>query len=98
MRVEFDFIVVGGGSAGAVIATRLTEDPDLDLLLLDCGPNDQAVVIVPFLPPQQILVYNMVNSLRSRYTPPKIKDLITLGTVIFSIFWCSGKSEFEINL
>ena len=61
-RVEFDFIVVGGGSAGAVIATRLTEDPDLDLLLLECGPNDQAVVIVPFLPSsQQILVYNTVN-------------------------------------
>ena len=40
---EFDDVIVGGGSAGIALATRLTEDSSRRVLLIEAGPDCAAV-------------------------------------------------------
>lgn len=36
---EFDYVIVGGGTAGCVLAARLSEDPDCSVALIEAGPD-----------------------------------------------------------
>jgi choline dehydrogenase-like flavoprotein len=42
---DFDYVVVGGGSAGCVLAARLSEDPATRVCLVEAGPSDASAVV-----------------------------------------------------
>lgn len=39
MGSSYDYVVIGGGTAGLVVAARLTEDPNIHVAVLEAGAN-----------------------------------------------------------
>jgi choline dehydrogenase-like flavoprotein len=60
---QYDYVIIGGGTAGLVVAARLTEDPNITVAVLEAGENrldvrylDNAYfVFSPQLTPRRIL-------------------------------------------
>ena len=54
-----DVLIIGAGSTGAVIATRISEDPNRTVVLLEAGPDYPEIINTPF---------DLINSHNNSYT------------------------------
>ncbi len=45
MRDSYDYVIIGAGSSGCVLANRLSEDPGTSVLLVESGPDDTSALI-----------------------------------------------------
>ena len=46
LKAQYDFIVCGSGSSGSVVARRLAENPEIDVLLLEAGGDDDLPAVM----------------------------------------------------
>jgi choline dehydrogenase len=82
-RSIFDFVIVGGGTAGCVLANRLTEDPGVRVLLLEAGGEPSSMWIKMPLAMGKLFTHPTLNW--GFYTEPEVK--LNNRT----IFWPRGK-------
>ncbi|RLU16179.1 hypothetical protein DMN91_011939 [Ooceraea biroi] len=83
----YDFVVVGGGSAGAVIASRLSEVGNWTVLLLEAGGNENEITDIPLL-----AGYNQLTEFDWKYqTSPPTKSAYCLAMMGDRCRWPRGK-------
>ncbi|PPQ94473.1 hypothetical protein CVT25_001106 [Psilocybe cyanescens] len=66
---EYDFIIVGGGTAGCVLAARLSEDPSVKVLLLESGVSGKSLILTR-IPVGFSMLFNTKN-VYNLYTEPQ---------------------------
>lgn len=104
---EYDYIVIGAGSAGSVIASRLSEDPRVSVLLLEAGGSENIVSEIPaaavtvqttpidwqyYTEPQEASCFGFKGR-RSRW--PRGKALGGSSAINFMIYVRGNKNDFD---
>ncbi|ODM87397.1 Glucose dehydrogenase [FAD, quinone] [Orchesella cincta] len=82
----YDYVVVGGGSAGCVVAARLSENPQVSVLLLEAGGNPSPLSFIPLATP--FLQNNPTTDWQYSTTPINSSDIL-LGNR--PLVWPRGK-------
>ncbi|XP_045771187.1 glucose dehydrogenase [FAD, quinone]-like [Maniola jurtina] len=83
---EYDFIVVGAGSAGSVLAARLSEGQKASVLLLEAGLGESMLTSVPTLAP----LFQMTSSVWPYLMEPQPN--VCLGMDNSQCFWPRGRA------
>lgn len=102
---SYDYIVVGGGPGGLTVANRLSEDPSINVLLLEAGAADQgeAEITVPGYIGQAIgsrYDWNL-STVPQTYLDGKMRSLpqgrgLGGGTLINGMLWNrGGQGDYE---
>lgn len=81
---KFDVVIIGAGSAGCVLANRLSDDPDVSVCLLEAGPADNNPAIhIPF----GLALMSEMKSINWQYDTASEKHLNDR-----QLFWPRGKT------
>ena len=98
LKSTYDFIVCGSGSAGSVVAARLAENPEVQVLLLEAGGSDEvASVIEPAQWPLNLgserdwgFVAEPNQHLNGRAIPMNMGKVLGGGSSINVMLWARG--------
>lgn len=80
---EYDYVIVGGGSAGCVLANRLSENPDVTVALVEAGPESNHLAIST---PAYMWMLMKMKSINWSYNTRSEPNLNRR-----SLFWPRGK-------
>ncbi|XP_008548153.1 glucose dehydrogenase [FAD, quinone] [Microplitis demolitor] len=83
---SFDFIIVGGGSAGSVLASRLSEQPNWKVLLIEAGTYPSAKSNVP------ARFFELWGTAEDYFYPQEPQENFCLGMVNKRCPWSGGKA------